>query len=433
MIPGLNIIPGFKPKSAAKNGFTINPSVGGKSYWDLESDGSLSINGLWTGNITPDAAFSAFIVVQGPGGSTNNGGTSTNSFLGNIIGNRGTTSGGTAANGDINVTGVAGTAGTTEYNDDNISGYTSGRGGASGGKISGNTGTVSITGTPPTGTVNGIPGNPPGGGASGYVQNGPGPTAGGGGGCAVAFRDNTHFPAGVLISMNVGNSGIVSAPSARGAPGRISIKPPFDQRTLTLVSTSNVTTNQYNQVDMPSGAQAGDLVIWFRQTTGSYTLFPSNWNQLTLTNPTAGGTSKNMAYRVLTSSNGDFGTGLTAGYYVSPSTPTSHVMLCYRITGNVDFVRQGSTTEQLTNNDPAAQNIFANSSPLATVSFAFAQVAGTTQVAFSTATPAWDGEINAGNFRVGYRKQMPASNSTVVDINDNGNNNFLYSSYFELG
>jgi len=221
----------------------LSPSVGGFSTWDLVSQGTLTIDGPYSGTITPQTAFAANVVAWGPGGSSGGhgattatgGGTGTATTFNGLTANAGAPStgatnntptaggsGGTATGGDTNNTGTAGTTGTV--------GTTSH--GGDGGASSGGGGTATGASAGAGVSVPGVAGNAPGGGAGGSARGATGGAAatrrstGGGGGGGESIKAFTTLGTSALTTV-VGDSGAAGtgdqAAGAKGAAGRLTI------------------------------------------------------------------------------------------------------------------------------------------------------------------------------------------------------------------
>lgn len=64
----------YLKSTAQSDGFTITPSVSGKSFWELESDGPLNLSTAGTWTIVPNNNFDASIKMWGAGGAGSLGG-----------------------------------------------------------------------------------------------------------------------------------------------------------------------------------------------------------------------------------------------------------------------------------------------------------------------------------------------------------------------
>lgn len=238
----MNFLPGWMPGAAGAGGggpestrvFTISPAVSGKSTWDLDVDGPLTLStaGSWT--LAPQGGWlDATVELWGPGGagggssaSIGNPGTAATTFGAHISAGPGQGgfgahsgadggAGGTASGGDVNTNGNPGEPGV---------GTTGGTGGDAPNGGSGGAGGV--------GGNSGQPGNAPGGGGGGMHHSFAGQGAGGGGGSgAYVLKSLTDADTedGVGVSLEVGDGGagvsggLGGLKSGDGAVGRIVI------------------------------------------------------------------------------------------------------------------------------------------------------------------------------------------------------------------
>lgn len=191
MLPGMNNV--LNGGSGSRQ-FTISPAVSGKSTWDLNVDGPLSLvtAGSWT--ITPVNSFTAMVVVKAGGGE----------------------GGGNGGGFNTGATGAAGHNSTFLGMTTNA-----GAGGQGGGPAGGGPGAPGAPGTASGGDV-----NTTGGGASGGVgqAGGAGLNAGGNGGAGGYSKKSAGiFASGVVLTAIVGAGGTGASPGGTGGTGSITI------------------------------------------------------------------------------------------------------------------------------------------------------------------------------------------------------------------
>lgn len=224
--------------SVAGRRFNISPSVSGKSTWDLDVDGIMSITTAGSYTFTPLSSFSCVVEAWGPGG---NGGSvfgaptadspattfdGLSAGGGRVGGSITAGAGGTATGGDINSNGNGGSNGQNNT-------ITNCVGGAGGTSPNGGTGGAQVVDSNSGGTeAQGNSGNAPGGGASGgatYRGNNSGQGAGGGGGGGAYLLKNIstgHFVIGSDLTIVVGASPtftLGNGTGGRGAAGKFKI------------------------------------------------------------------------------------------------------------------------------------------------------------------------------------------------------------------
>lgn len=212
--------------------FNISPAVSGRTSWDLDIDGTLTINaGTYT--FTPLSAFACSIDMWGAGGngSQSNGTTGGSTTFDGMTaggGNKGATissgtnspggSGGSASGGDTNTNGNGGGTGSK-----GLPNATGGSGGSAPGGGSGGAGGVDTNSGSPssTGGAGGSPGGG-GGGGSQYLGNSGSDSTGGGGGSGARVQKSIligHFTPNTGLTIVVGAASAVGGPFASGTAG----------------------------------------------------------------------------------------------------------------------------------------------------------------------------------------------------------------------
>lgn len=241
MLPGT-----YNPPSQTSNprSFTLSVAVAGKTSWNLDTDGPLTITTAYSGTLTPGPGFAATVQLWGPGGSSGAttgtptpAGAGTNSQFGSMNAGAGGISASTATSGTATTPGTGGTASGGNVSNTNGNSGSSGTAGSSGGNgaaaPSGGAAAVAPTGVGSNSMADGVAGNGPGGGAAGGAVNRSGASFSVGGGGSGALVVST-FTAGQLSgaqTLVVGDSGAAGIAGtgtykcngAKGATGKIII------------------------------------------------------------------------------------------------------------------------------------------------------------------------------------------------------------------
>lgn len=188
-------------------------------------------------------------------------------------------------------------------------------------------------------------------------------------------------------------------------------------------STSNTQT-----IAWPGGIASGDLAVLVemsRSTTGPI----SNSTPSGFTNQYADaiGSFPQPKFMVHTKVCAGSETGNITG--IPGSHSIGKVLLIF--SGGISTVTRSSTWSYVFEfENPSAQSVTASGGtpPLVVIGAASSE---SSTPSFSTASPAFDGEITATNLRVGYKVYSSAPSNHSVDMDDLGNQNVLSSGWFE--
>ncbi len=196
--------------SIVARAFSISPAVSGKSTWDLDVDGPLTLVAAGTWTITPLATFLCSVEMWGGGGggggagsTSGSGGSGGSSTIASLV-----AGGGSAGGNGVNNPGSLGSGGIASGGDINQPGEDSAREGGSI-TVSGYGGASPSGGNRAAGRSSvgsGSAGNAPGGGGAGGF-NGAFNHGGGGGGGARCKKDALSVSTQVTLTVGSGGAG----------------------------------------------------------------------------------------------------------------------------------------------------------------------------------------------------------------------------------
>jgi len=205
-----------------------------------------------------------------------------------------------------------------------------------------------------------------------------------------------------------------------------------------LSSVSYLTSAGTNtsSVTIPATSRAGDVAVLFDEGRGASApslVTPSGWTNLV--NTTAGSARMAVFYKILAS--GEPNTSITG---MDGSFGESKLLLVFRPNTPVTTVTPSTFLSEITSGNPASQSAAASGQIAPVIVLGGASDQDTGAPTFTTASPAFDGEVTqAGSgadyaFRMGYKIYNAASApaSHTIDIGDNGNDNGLWSGYLKL-
>lgn len=201
--------------------------------------------------------------------------------------------------------------------------------------------------------------------------------------------------------------------------------------TWTFVGSCQSTGSSLDFSALSAGTrQANDVAMFFDQANGGSTpaaVTPSGFTNIV---NTSGGTSPlaraMVSWKKLTGSEASV-TGMNGG------ATDSKIGLVFR--PSIDFTTLTVSTPQnsgIIDTNPAAITVNPSAETIPVVLFGVGAVYQG-NVTFSTASPAFDAEINLTNndMRVGYKIYNSSPLSHSIDINDLGDNNWLCGFYFK--
>lgn len=185
-------------------------------------------------------------------------------------------------------------------------------------------------------------------------------------------------------------------------------------------------------ITIPAGAQAGDLAILLQQSSDATTVaevFPSGWLTTGLTgnfNTGENGTPVtrwNACWKVLVA--GDPGASVTG---MDGGTADAKIMVVFSGANGLSAINVLGEVGASSNTAPASQTILAASgtAPLVVIGLAGTNDAVST---FSTASPAFDAQLTAGNLRIGYKVYTSSPSNHSIAKNDEGQRNRIAGFY----
>ena len=193
---------------------------------------------------------------------------------------------------------------------------------------------------------------------------------------------------------------------------------------LTLVASN---TSGAQTISVPGGLQAGDLMVLFDYARNSAFSAPPNTIPSGFTAIVAAQNTVqsrwNLSYKIANGSETSL-SGLTG------SAEIRKILAIFRpSTGIITSVAVNDPDVQLTDANPAAQTVTAGSGtpPLLVI----AAYSSNSSISPRTFSPAEDGELNRSTkFYLKYKAYDSSPSNVSVDMDDEGNDNYLASCYF---
>lgn len=183
---------------------------------------------------------------------------------------------------------------------------------------------------------------------------------------------------------------------------------------------------------VPATALAGDLGVlldYAKKLSNAIPtdVVPSGWTGIVTDGATAGGTAGGRvraSYKILTAL--DVGAGVTG----MNDDRNPKVMFVFRPSRGIASVTASSWNAEVNGGNPTSQTVSASGqvTPLVVLGFC---AEGDNNAEFSTASPAFDGEVEtaAGTNNAGYKIYNSAPANHSIDMNDLGAINGLASGY----
>jgi len=198
-----------------------------------------------------------------------------------------------------------------------------------------------------------------------------------------------------------------------------------------ITSATNASSDNTSTLVVPSGVQAGDLLVWSDYVPNySSGTVPSGFTQIVLT--TANVVNHRTAYKIATGTeSGTTLTGMTGSDF-------ANALAVFR--GAIPFTGAAFTvwnSEGLTDGDPASQTVSVPDIGTGVVIAVAGARSTTGNIAFSTQSPTFDGTISSRNsggeaLTLGYNIYDFAPVAQTVDVADVGTRNTLQSGLLSL-
>ncbi len=198
-------------------------------------------------------------------------------------------------------------------------------------------------------------------------------------------------------------------------------------------------TNSNNSADIvvPSGARDGDIAVLFDAVNNSSApppslVTPSGWT--TVVNSTFDNSRYAVSYKKLGS--GDPGATITG---MTSNNGKIKLMLVFRPGSPVSSISTPTFGTEFTNSNPSSQTVSASGQAAPLIVLGGAGVFGASAPAFTTASPAFDGEVALArslsgqySLRMGYTLYGSSPSDHSIDKGDDGSANILWSGYLKL-